>query len=173
MQHSGRTSGERVVRQVKSATSEFFSTEWAAKVGHETASFQRKGGIRPEKVQGVKKWEAGHTRQMNFDDMKTAPDTWFLGLRQLPTQKLSSSQWFLAEAGRAQAKPDPDCGSDLQRLLLAAPDMPAAQHTPVPHWQHTSQGFSAFRYPLHCLFSRDENIVPWPSSYKLLFSESI
>lgn len=87
MQHSGITSGEFVVRQVKSATSELFSTERAAKVGHETASFQRKGGIRPGKVQRVKKWEAGHTRQMNFGDIKTAPDTWFLGLRQLPTQK--------------------------------------------------------------------------------------
>lgn len=95
MQHSGITSGECVVRQVKSATSELFSTEWAAKVGHETASFQRKGvwgGIRPGKVQRVKKWEAGHTRQMNFGDIKTAPDTWFLGLLQLPSQKLSSSQ---------------------------------------------------------------------------------
>lgn len=93
MQHSGIMSGECVVRQVKSATSELLSTEWAAKVGHETASFQRKGvGVRPGKVQGVKKWEAGHTRQMNFSDAKTAPDTWFLGLGQLPTQKLSRSQ---------------------------------------------------------------------------------
>lgn len=56
------------------------------------------GEFRPGTVQGVKKWEAGHTRQMNFSDTKTAPDTWFLGLRQLAAH--SKAEPFAVISGR-------------------------------------------------------------------------
>lgn len=91
------------MRQVKPATSELLSWSGLPRLAVERSPFKGRVGIRQGKVQKVKKWKAGHTGVLDFNDiqralLKTAPDTWFLGF--LPRKRAHSSQWFLAENWR-------------------------------------------------------------------------
>lgn len=84
--------------------------------------------LRQGKLQQVKIWKAGHARLVGFGDiqravLKPAPDTWFLGRRQLAMNELSSGV-IMAEnpQGLGRAGPGRERGIDAGGL---GPVLPA------------------------------------------------
>lgn len=142
------------MRQVKPATSELLSWSGSPRLAVERSPFQGRVGIRHGKVQKVKKWKAGHTGVLDFNDiqralLKTAPDTWFLGFQQLPAKEpiVLSGSW--QKTGGAWAGPARKGDSELVYAPSFLPRFrPSPQRAPAPHWS------TSFPVVLRFTFSR-------------------